>query len=295
MAGCGSWKDELMRVLHLDSGREMRGGQWQAVRLVEGLAAQGIEATLLAHRAMPNAQPLTLRRLVRLAREHDLVHAHDARSHTLAVLLCRRPVVVSRRVAFPVANGWKYRRAAHYIAVSAFVKSVLTGCGVPESKISVVPDGVPLLETAGPGEYVLAPANARDPRKGAALAMEAARRAGMELRLSYDLEADLRHAASFVYITYSEGLGSAILLAMSAGVPVVASKTGGIPEILRHGENGLLVDNTPDSIAAALAALAEDTALARRLGNAGRATVAAGFTVDHMVRRTMEVYRQVLS
>ena len=59
--------------------------------------------------------------------------------------------------------------------------------------------------------------------KGTALALEGARLAGVRGHLSTDLELDLKDAGLFVYITRSEGLGSGVLLAMSAGVPVVAS------------------------------------------------------------------------
>ena len=293
-----------MRILHLDAGKEMRGGQWQALRLMEGLAAAGVESTLLARRGGPlfeaarkggwRVEPLSLPRVVLLARRHDLVHAHDARSHTLAVLVKPARLVVSRRVAFPVRSPWKYRRCRAYLAVSRHVKSILVAGGVPEEKIAVVYDGVPLLEPAR-GSSVVAPANASDPRKGAPLAVEGARLAGVELKLSRDLERDLRDAAVLVYITHSEGLGSGALLAMSAGVPVVASDVGGLPEIIRHGENGLLVDNTPQAIAAAVRQLLENPDFARRLGDAARRTVMERFTVDHLVRRTMEVYREVLA
>jgi len=97
-----------------------------------------------------------------------------------------------------------------------------------------------------------------------------------------------------VYVTHSEGLGSGVLLAMSAGVPVIASNVGGLPEIIRHGENGMLVNNVAEEIAGAIRDLLGDPARARRIGMAGRHTVMEQFTVDHMVRRTMEVYRQVL-
>ena len=293
-----------MRILHLDAGKEMRGGQWQVLRLVEGLAAAGVESTLLARRDGPlfqaarqqglRVEPWGLVRATLLARRHDLIHAHDARSHTLGAIVSSERLVVSRRVAFPVGSAWKYRRARRYLAVSEFVKSVLVAGGVPEEKIAVVYDGVPLLEPAR-GSSVVAPANAGDPRKGAPLAVEAARLAGVELKLSTDLERDLRDAAVMVYITHSEGLGSGALLAMSAGVPVVASDVGGLPELIRHGENGLLVDNTPQAIAAAVRQLLDDPAFARRMGDAARRTVMEHFTVDQMVRRTMEVYRQVLS
>jgi hypothetical protein len=293
-----------MRILHLDAGKEMRGGQWQALRLIECLAAAGVESTLLARAGGPlfeaarqrgwRVEPMGLARAAMLARRHHLVHAHDARGHTLGAIVGSGRLVVSRRVAFPVGSPWKYGRARRYLAVSEFVKSVLVAGGVPEEKIEVVYDGVPLLDPAR-GSSVLAPANADDPRKGASLAVEAANLAGVELKLSTDLERDLRHAAIFVYVTHSEGLGSGVLLAMAAGVPVVASNVGGLPEIIRHGENGLLVDNTPQAIAAAIGKLTGDPAFARRIGDAARRTVIERFTVDHMVRRTMEVYRQVLS
>ncbi|MGD0497326.1 MAG: glycosyltransferase family 4 protein [Bryobacteraceae bacterium] len=302
-----------MRVLHLDAGKDMRGGQWQALRLVTGLREEGVECTLLARAGSPlfeaarragcRVAPLSWGRVATLARRHDLVHAHDAHSHTLAALAGGAPLVVARRVAFgpggaglwPALSRWKYSRPARYIAVSEFVKSVLVARGVPAEKIAAVYDGVPLLEVAGGAETggVLAPANAGDPRKGAPLAVEAARQAGVELKLSSDLERDLPGAAAFVYITHSEGLGSGALLAMSAGVPVVASRVGGLPEVIRHGENGLLVENAPAAIAAALRELLDDPARARHLGQTGRRSVMEHFTVERMVRRTLEVYRQV--
>jgi glycosyltransferase involved in cell wall biosynthesis len=293
-----------MRILHLDAGREMRGGQWQVLRLIEGLKAAGIESTLLAREGAPlyaaarqrgwTVQPLGLAKLLIESRRHDLVHAHDARSHTLGAVVRGRPLVVARRVAFPVGSRWKYARAARYIAVSEFVKRVLIEGGVPPGKIAVVYDGVPLLEPAR-GDAVLTLANAADPAKGAPLAAEAARLADVALKPSANFEADLFGARLFVYVTHSEGLGSAALLAMSAGVPVVASRTGGLPEAVRDGETGLLVENDPPAIAAAIRRLLDDPALARRMGCAGRRAVETQFTVERMVGRTMEVYRQVLA
>jgi glycosyltransferase involved in cell wall biosynthesis len=292
-----------MRILHFDAGKEMRGGQWQVLRLIEGLAAEGVESTLLARAEHPlftaarrdgwRVEPIGLTRAVMMARRHDMVHAHDAHGHTLGALIRSRPLVVSRRVAFAVGSRWKYGRAARYLAVSKFVQSVLMAGGVPEEKISVVYDGVPVLEQAQ-GRNIVAPANLDDPQKGAPLAMEAAKLAGVKLQLSADLEHDLREAALFVYITHSEGLGSAALLAMSAGVPVIASKTGGLPEIVRHRETGLLVDNDRQAIAAAIRELTENHALATRLGHAARRAIMDNFTAGHMVRRTMDVYRQVI-
>jgi len=78
-------------------------------------------------------------------------------------------------------------------------------------------------------------------------------------------------------------------------VPAVASNVGGLPEVIRHGENGMLAENTPESIAAAIRQLRADPALVHRLGAAARRTVIERFTVERMVGRTMDVYRRVLS
>jgi glycosyl transferase family 1/glycosyl transferase family 4 len=287
-----------MRILHLDSGREMRGGQWQVLRLVEGLREYGVESALLARQDAPLFRAacermvptgdLTFRKTASWARQCDLVHAHDARSHTIAVLVRGAPLVVSRRVIFPIGWRWKYAQPVRYIAVSDSVRGVLMAGGVPREKITVVSDGVPVLDVAR-GNCLLSP------EKGASMAVQAARLAGQELNVSTDLERDLLKASGFVYFTESEGLGSAVLLAMSAGVPVIASNVGGLREVISHGENGLLVENTPQAFASAIRQLLDDRDLAQRLGAAGRRTVIQRFTLDHMVRRTMEVYQQVLS
>jgi len=270
-----------MRILHLDAGREMRGGQWQVLRLIAGLAAAGIESTLLARRDAPlyraarregwRVEPLGLARAALELRGHDLVHAHDARTHTMAALLQGRPLVVARRVAFPVRSRWKYGRARRYIAVSQFVKGVLMEGGVAAEKISVVHDGVPLLaESHGSGILRLEKGRSPD-----------------------NLEAALAEAGIVVYLTDCEGLGSGALLAMSAGIAVVASDVGGLREVIAHRENGLLVGPGEGEIEAAVRELRENREFARRIGAAARHTVEERFTVERMVQRTIEVYRQV--
>src|SRR5947199_276809 len=106
----------------------MRGGQWQALHLVDGLSKSGQHCTLLARPGSPlleraraqglDARPLRLPEMVRIAPSFDLIHAHDARAHTLAAFL-PRPFVVARRVAFPlrdsIGSRWKYSRASHFI------------------------------------------------------------------------------------------------------------------------------------------------------------------------------------
>src|SRR5271168_3873736 len=99
-----------MKTLHVDAQRDMRGGQWQVIYLVERLR----DATLLAREDSAlflearkrglDVRPLSFIALARLARSYDLVHAHDARAHTLAAAIPGIHLVVSRRVAFPIGR-----------------------------------------------------------------------------------------------------------------------------------------------------------------------------------------------
>jgi Glycosyl transferases group 1/Glycosyltransferase Family 4 len=291
-----------MRILHIDSGLQMRGGQWQALRLAEGLSQSGRPVMFLSPENSPcfetarkfglDTKPLTALAVRRYSRQFDLVHAHDARSHTLAAFLSAAPVIVSRRVSFPVHGGfsrWKYSRPRRFVAVSNHVKHVLLGAGVGPERISVVYDGVPLLLPSIASQRVVLYASS-DPQKGTALAVEAARLAGVKFHLSTDLEVDLADAGLFVYITHSEGLGSAVLLAMSAGVPVITSNVGGLPEIVKDGESGLLTGNTPQEIAAAILRLREDYEFSRLLAARARQLVEERFSIPIMVAATARVY-----
>jgi len=274
------------------------------LRLLQGLAAEGVESTLLARRGGTlihaargrglRAEPIGWRQAAMESRTHDLVHAHDARSHTMAAIASRAPLVVARRVAFPIRSRWKYGRARQYIAVSEYVKGILIEGGVAAEKIRVIADGVPLLPVST-GERVVTPDDGGDLMKGTPLALEAGKRAGVAMEVSRNLEEDLRSAGILVYVTRSEGLGSGVLLAMSAGVAVVASNVGGLREIIRSGENGILVENETAAVCDAIRKLASDRVLARRLGAAARQTVMERFTVERMARETIEVYRQVIS
>jgi hypothetical protein len=290
-----------MRILHLDSGREMRGGQWQALRLHQGLLKAGHESFLLAHRDSPLLRVLQREglpfeelagwRVAHLSRRVDLVHAHDARSHTIAALLSATPLVVSRRVAFPVRKSalsrWKYRRPVLFLAVSKYVEQQLEAAGVEQRRIAVVYDGVPVPAQPACGDAILVPYTA-DPEKAMPIAERAARLANVHIEKSVDLERDLARARALVYLTHSEGLGSGILLAMAHGVTVIASNTGGIPELITDGVNGILVSNEPKAVAAAFRRI--DPAL----GRAARASVIERFTESQMTAATLAAYTKAI-
>jgi glycosyltransferase involved in cell wall biosynthesis len=81
-----------------------------------------------------------------------------------------------------------------------------------------------------------------------------------------------------VYLTYPFVLSWSLLEAMSAGAPVIGSRTAPVEEVLRHGENGLLTDFfSPQDIAAQVERALADRPAARRLGERARRTVAEGF------------------
>jgi len=93
----------------------------------------------------------------------------------------------------------------------------------------------------------------------------------------------------------TEGSPLIVLEAMAAGVPVVASAVGGIPDQVRHGREGMLVPpDDPDALVEALGALLRDPAYARRLGEAGRRRTENEFSHETMVRRIEGVYRATL-
>jgi glycosyltransferase involved in cell wall biosynthesis len=104
----------------------------------------------------------------------------------------------------------------------------------------------------------------------------------------------LRGSDFFVVSSYLEGMGTSTLDAMAAGLPVAATRVGGIPEIVADGETGLLVPpRSPAALAEAMAKLAGDRRLRERLGEAGRVKVRA-FSADRMEELMNTLYAEIL-
>lgn len=358
-----------MRILHLDTGMGWRGGQQQVLWLMEGLRKRGYQQALAALPDSPLAATMRGRgfeiadlkspakslanvgALRRVAGEFDILHAHDARAHTLAWLAGTArgdrawPVlIVSRRVAFPIARfgRFKYAAADAYIAVSEYVRQRLIYANVPAAKVHVVFDGVEpeplpgersefrgrfglsedtpligtltslapeklvkeeveLLSALPPSVHLWIGRSAAEP-EGAAeqVLLVHAKERGVEKRfrvlpLSGDIGGFLRSLDVFVYLSRAEGLGSAILLAMAHGLPVVASRVGGIPEIVHHNETGLLIGDRSwqQELQAAVRLLLDAAPLRRELAMAGRKFVMENATTALMVSKTAAVYEQV--
>lgn len=170
----------LPRILHVDSGRNWRGGQRQVFLLATGLRDRGYRTLVVA----PPGSPLIRRaekaglptyRLAlrgewdfRSARElravthewkADIVHAHDARSHSIALLslLFRRKtrLLVTRRVVFPPKHvRLKYGQGvAAFIAISHAVKAAMVTAGIQPDRIEVVYSGIPTPEVKRPRDW----------------------------------------------------------------------------------------------------------------------------------------------
>lgn len=311
-----------MRVLHVDTARELRGGQRQLAYLLAGRpgdAWAGVADSPLAAEIgppalalLPGGDPRNLPALRRFARDFDLVAAHTPHAHGLA-LFAGRPLVVHRRVDFVPRHAWKYRPVAATIAVSHAVRRILEATGV--RRVHVVHDGVaPValgtrIPAVGP---VYGAAGALVEHKGHRHLVEAMREVPGTLLLAGEgplrpaLEAQIRAAGLgdrvrllghvpigdlfasvdvFVHPSVEEGLGQVVIEALGAGLRVVATRAGGLPESVEGV--GTLV---PPGDAEALArALREAPQAPTGLGVAR----AADFSVARMVEGTTAVYATV--
>ena len=261
------------------------------------------------------------------ARGADVLHCPTVRAplrtaaplvvtvHDLAVL--RHPDTFNRwtraysRAFVPTV----VRRAARVIAVSEFTKRELVELlDVDERRVRVIPNGAAdVFAAEGPseaGEYVLA-VGTLEPRKNLHRVAEAARRAGVELRVvgargwgdidvrgdgvrwlgevaDAELAALYRGARCVAYVSLYEGFGLPVLEAMACGAPVVTAAAGALEELADGA--AVLVD--PLDPAAIAAAFAEAD---RRRDELGRRGVerAKRFTWDAAAAATAEVYREV--
>lgn len=298
-------------------------------RLLTRLTQAGLDAV-----SWPGPRPDGLILLARHLRRFrpDVVHAHDSRAHGAARLAARTtPLVVHRRIDDPPRDRpltrWKYRRG-RFICVSNAIRGVLAGSGVPNDRLHVVLSSVP-----APPMPPERPLGARPPRllalgalvdhKGHAVLLDAlARTSGLgpltlvgagpladrlrrqvdrlglgdRVHLAGDVPADWTACDLFVHPSRTEGLGTAVLDAMAAGCPVLASRVGGLPEAVIDGETGWLVPaDDPETLAAALDRVALlDPAHLRGLGLAGWRRVRERHGIEAMVAGTRAVYDRTL-
>jgi L-malate glycosyltransferase len=365
----GKLRAVTLRVLHVDTERGWRGGERQALWLAREMDRRGYGSILAVRRGQPlsaraaeagltvvdcspfgEIDPRAAWRLRGVIGNYriDVVHAHTAHAvavAALAMLGTRVPLVISRRVDFPLRTNagtrWKYGRASVVIAISQAVARVLATSGVAADRIVVVPDGVDVgrvvaratpeaLASLGvsangrlivqvaqlvghkdPLNFVRAMARVVELVPGAQgllvgdgpLRSDVERevhRLGLEssVRLAgYRTDADSLLAAADVACLSSreEGMGSVLLDALAFGVPVAATRAGGIPEVIVDEECGLLADiEDPRALGDAIGRLIRDDALRARV-RANAKPRANEFSVERMTDRTIAVYESVLA
>ena len=230
---------------------------------------------------------------------------------------------------------WLWPLARHIVCNSAALKRVLTRrCGVPESRLSVIPNGVdvdyfqPAPEGAGPYPAVVLCVARMVPDKD----HETLIRAFAEVVADFpqaqlwlvgegpllekmqhlagailppaacrfippqaDLRPLLRQAGLLALSSRTEALPNVILEAMAAGLPVAATAVGGVPEMVTPGRTGWLAPpEDPPALAAALRRLLGNPEQCRDFGRAGRRRVVQDFSLGAMVSRYEEVLRAFL-
>lgn len=299
----------------------------------------------IAPRLAPLADLRAAWRLVSLARDADVVHAHGLRAGWVAALAHRLrpfPLVVT---AHNVAGGGRLarlgigligREATALLPVSQAVADSLAAQGALPGKMRVVPNGVDVGRFANlpardalrwqwgldGGVFVVACIARLSPEKGVDVLLEAMRLrpemmclvagsgpAGAALEASLagvdrgnvrllgriaDTRELLTVADALAVPSRTEGQGIVALEAMAAGVPVVASRVGGLGEMLTEGQTALLVPpGDPRALADALERLAGDAVLRTHLIGQGRALVQAQYDVRQMADAVTQVYEDI--
>ena len=348
----------MLRVLHVDSGREYRGGQDQVRLLARELARDpDVQQYLITRRGSELARrvatagtpvhevpwtigldPRAWWRLVLLARalRADVIHAHDG--HALEIALAARRwldaqprMVATRRVVFPVRRRSSLFRADRIVAISAAVETVLVAAGVSPGEISVVPSGIDPDEVRAaaavpfgirarlglsPHAPIAVNVAALEPAKDQTTLVRAAHAArtlrpdlhwviagaGDERRtvaaqigglgltdrvhlLGHIAQADALIAESNLLVMSSkeEGLGSVVLHALALGKPVVATRAGGLPEIVP--EQCLVPVGDADALA---------QTVVRALDHPSPFPLPPQFTAAAMARGVLAVYRSLV-
>ncbi len=209
------------------------------------------------------------------------------------------------------------RTVTRFISPSAFLRDLMVEGGWTRTPIDVLPLGTAVTsnDSRTPGDYALY-AGRLSPEKGVAVFLSAARTLGIPAVVAGDgplaatLRAEFPEARFTGHVEPAEVAGLldnalvavvpsvslensplGVLEAMGAGVAVIASNVGGVPELIGDGTEGLLVG--PDDSAAlssALDRLRRDPGFARELGNAGRAKVSSRFTPERHLAGLLDTY-----
>jgi glycosyltransferase involved in cell wall biosynthesis len=110
-----------------------------------------------------------------------------------------------------------------------------------------------------------------------------------------DMKSLYPHFDILVHPAWKEGLGVSLIEAAYCAVPIIASRAGGMPEIVRENENGLLIEpGNPKELENHMRTLLKAPDLRKQMGSKGKEIVAREFAVEPMVEGNIEIYRQLI-
>ena len=221
-----------------------------------------------------------------------------------------------------LARDADVRRAAHVVTPSAYLRGLALGWGVPANRATVLPNPAPALPELRPREELRRELGIEGPtvafagrltaQKSLDVGIEAARRSGAALLIAGDgpdraaLERlgharflgplprlgvlELFRAADASLLSSSwENFPHTVVEALAVGTPVITTRTGGVAEVVRDGENGLVVEpGDPAALADAIVRFFADGELAERLRANAAASVAA-YAPEHVYGRLEQI------
>jgi glycosyltransferase involved in cell wall biosynthesis len=245
------------------------------------------------------------------------------REHWCAIHNCRGSIAMSAayaaRNAYARMTGKVERAVSLYLCPTNFVAGTLIDAGYPADRVEVIPNfcDLPAASTRSePGSYA-AFIGRVSPEKGLDVLLDAACLSNVPTRVAGDLTKmphlktlapdnvhfhgalsrqeipDFLRGARFLVVPsiWNEAFGIVAAEAMSWSLPVIASRIGGLPEVVQDGVNGLLVEpGNAESLARAMLRLATDDQLCLQLGTAAREKATREYSVDAFYRRLMRAY-----
>jgi glycosyltransferase involved in cell wall biosynthesis len=359
-----------MKILHIETGKNLYGGALQVYYLLKGLQefpfqrhelVCAADSDLLSKcQEVVTCHPLTIRgdgdivfllKLIKLIRhvQPAIVHVHSRRGAELwgglAAKLCAVRSILTRRVDNPETKLFIQSKSYLFntiITISHGITQVMIRQGVAQNKLRCVQSAVDSTSyqktcnrkwfrqefNLNEESRVVGVIAQLIERKGHRFLLQclpqiidhcpqttfiffgqgplqeelAARIQELGLEESvflagfrHDLQSILPCLDLVVHPAVMEGLGVSLLQAAAAGVPIVATSVGGIPEIVQDGQNGFLVPYGDTSILShAIIRLLTDHELAARFSRAGKARVQKHFSIQAMVQGNVQVYKEII-
>lgn len=359
-----------MTILHVSTPASWRGGEQQVAYLATALQSMGIEqvilcpeGSVLATRMLEASVPvatfekrgildlLLARSIFRLSKgkSFDIIHCHDSHAHSAAVLAAahygvKAPVIVSRRVDFPVSSNplsrWKYNHPSikRIICVSQTIRDITAPAIKDVSKLAVVHSGIDLHKydqpkgnrkliselslnestkivgnlsaladhkdyptflrtaekviSADPSVHFIIAGKGNEEKRIMKMISDLHLNANVHMLGFRDDIVDVMQSLDVFLITSAtEGLGTIVLEAFAAGVPVVATRAGGIPEMVEDGVTGLLAPiGDADALAAATMRILHQPGLGKELTSHASQKVQK-FSYQATAEKTLGIYR----